>query len=82
MSGLLEHYHDRGHLHEGHEVGRLLLLPGGDAPVLLGLQPEPLAHVPHPVLVPVHLALNLAAPSVSGSPPPPRLIRSPRPAPS
>src|SRR5262245_16775859 len=57
MSGLLEHYHDCGHLHECQEVGGLLLVAGRHPPVLLDLRPEPFAEVPLLVEVRVHVAL-------------------------
>src|SRR5262245_6491448 len=61
MSGLLQHDHDRGHLHEREEVDRLLLVARRHAPVLLGFRPEPLAHVPLPIPVPIDVTLLLAA---------------------
>src|SRR5262245_19159825 len=57
MSGLLDHYHDCGHLHECQEVGGLLLVAGRHPPVLLDLRPEPFAEVPILVEVRVHVAL-------------------------
>ena len=62
MSGLLQHHHDRGHLHERQEVGRLLLVPRRHPSELLGLRPEPLGDVALPVQVPVDLPLLLAIP--------------------
>jgi hypothetical protein len=62
MSGLLQHDHDRGHLHERQEVSRLLLVARRHASVLLHLTPEPLAHVP--LAVPVRIDLPLLLPTL------------------
>src|SRR5262249_11315298 len=61
MAGLPQHHHHGGDVDEGEEVGRLLLVARRHPAELLGLLPEPLAHVALPVQVPVDVPLLLAA---------------------
>src|SRR5262245_55785128 len=57
MSGLFQHHSDGGDPGKCQKVRCLLLVAGRDPAELLGLRPEPLAHVPFPVQVAVDLAL-------------------------